>query len=437
MLATASAPGKVSRSKTSNAMLPWMIALGTVVVLTVGVIWRFEVLQRQTTPQTIAHGSGRRNAAHRADPVRTREQMMADWTARCKRDRSAFHIDTRSGSLSIEKSEKATAFDRCQRQPLGADGRRLRSLVANASSTSVECPFLMSVYDPEARGKHREFFQPDKASIAIRDTGAWLRRETALVQDLPSDSLIVDVGARLGWHTLVALSLGHRVIAFEPLPANKALLSHSLCLNHGLDERLSLQEVAVSEQNACTIASAQDEASLGILVCGAEQERAVRSGEGSAALAEVWKADSEERVPVQTSRLDSLLDDLDEQIDLLRIDCFGHELSVVRSGGDLFHVRRGGSSAAARLPPAYILSNFSPRHMALLGYQPIEYLDFFANRGYQVAIVNKNLEGIYTAASGSPKAHHVIKRNEFDTLIKEVWDTSVTLEMSLLDHISD
>ena len=58
--------------------------------------------------------------------------------------------------------------------------------------------------------------------------------------------------------------------------------------------------------------------------------------------------------------------------------------------------------------------------MALLGYQPIEYLDFFANRGYQVAIVNKNLEGIYTAASGSPKAHHVIKRNEFDTLIKEV-----------------
>ena len=78
MLATASATGKVSRSKTSNAMLPWMIALGTVVVLTVGVIWRFEVLQRQTTPQTIAHGSGRRNAAHRADPVRTREQMMAD-----------------------------------------------------------------------------------------------------------------------------------------------------------------------------------------------------------------------------------------------------------------------------------------------------------------------------------------------------------------------
>ena len=27
--------------------------------------------------------------------------------------------------------------------------------------------------------------------------------------------------------------------------------------------------------------------------------------------------------------------------------------------------------------------------------------------------------------------------DEIDTLIKEVWDTSVTLEMSLLDHISD
>jgi hypothetical protein len=108
---------------------------------------------------------------------------------------------------------------------------------------------------------------------------------------------------------------------------------------------------------------------------------------------------------------------------------------VVRSAGELFHVKR--SAGGSRLPPAYVLSHFSPSHMKMFGYDPIEYLDFFANRGYQVAIANKRVNDIYNAASGSPKAHHVIKRSDFQGFIKEVWEGSVTLEMSLVDHISD
>lgn len=50
------------------------------------------------------------------------------------------------------------------------------------------------------------------ASASIRASGRWARRESAIIQDLPSDSLVVDVGANVGWHTLVALSLGHKVI---------------------------------------------------------------------------------------------------------------------------------------------------------------------------------------------------------------------------------
>jgi len=49
------------------------------------------------------------------------------------------------------------------------------------------------------------------ASASIRASGRWARRESAIIQDLPSDSLVVDVGANVGWHTLVALSLGHKV----------------------------------------------------------------------------------------------------------------------------------------------------------------------------------------------------------------------------------
>eukprot|EP00961_Rhodomonas_salina_P231148 3122474-Rhodomonas_salina.2 len=47
----------------------------------------------------------------------------------------------------------------------------------------------------------------------------------------------------------------HRVLAFEPMSDNVQLLRHSLCLNPGLDERLELHEVALSENADCLLGS--------------------------------------------------------------------------------------------------------------------------------------------------------------------------------------
>ena len=64
---------------------------------------------------------------------------------------------------------------------------------------------------------------------------------------------------------------------------------------------------------------------------------------------------SPKRIHVETKRLDVLLEgeQIETQIDLLDIDMFEHELSVVRSAGDLFHAQRsaGGLAAAASIRP--------------------------------------------------------------------------------------
>ena len=54
-----------------------------------------------------------------------------------------------------------------------------------------------------------------------------------------------------------------------------------------------------------------------------------------------------------------------QAIDLMKIDVEGHELSVVRSGATLFERKRG------HVPPAYIISEFSPGAMDKLGYNPV------------------------------------------------------------------
>mmetsp|Transcript_29700 Transcript_29700/g.43479 ORF Transcript_29700/g.43479 Transcript_29700/m.43479 type:complete len:188 (+) Transcript_29700:336-899(+) len=134
--------------------------------------------------------------------------------------------------------------------------------------------FLMAVYDTQVSARHKTI---DGASASIRVTGRWARRESAQLNALPADSLFVDVGANVGWHSLVALSLGHRVIAFEALSANVQLINHSLCLNPGLAQRLTLKEVAVTDQAKCTITSSAEDGRHGILFCGNEQEVAMMS----------------------------------------------------------------------------------------------------------------------------------------------------------------
>ena len=134
-----------------------------------------------------------------------------------------------------------------------------------------------------------------------------------------------------------------------------------------------------------------------------------------------------------TARLDTLLQGETQQIDLLRVDSLGHELSVVRSASGLFQVQRHPDGRVRRLPPAYVITEFTPRAMERLGHSPVELLDFFADHGYQICVANNRLNDIWTPTSGSAKAHQVVRRSQFQAFLQEVYSGSVTLEMSLVD----
>ncbi len=57
---------------------------------------------------------------------------------------------------------------------------------------------------------------------------------------------MVDVGANFGWFSLLAASLGCRVLAFEPVPRFSAYFKYSLQRN-GLSPRVELREALVGE----------------------------------------------------------------------------------------------------------------------------------------------------------------------------------------------
>jgi len=50
-----------------------------------------------------------------------------------------------------------------------------------------------------------------------------------------NDVLFLDIGAQIGWHSLVAASHGFKVMAFEPMEKSQYLFRRNICFNRSLD----------------------------------------------------------------------------------------------------------------------------------------------------------------------------------------------------------
>ncbi len=99
----------------------------------------------------------------------------------------------------------------------------------------------------------------------------------ALPKELAPGSVILDIGAHIGYHALsfAALYPTCRVIAFEPNPANMERAQRNLALSPDLTARIRMMEVALSD-TAGTVAmsgssNVEDQTSSGSYIDGASK----------------------------------------------------------------------------------------------------------------------------------------------------------------------
>ena len=118
---------------------------------------------------------------------------------------------------------------------------------------------------------------------------------------LPERGVVWDVGANVGFYSLLAARKAAKVIAFEPLPENLAYLHRHVELNR-LEERIEVCPAAASDHNGTGLFS---------VVPGNPSEGSLRPY-GT--------------LPVRTVRLDSL----GTVPDLIKIDVEGNEHEVLR-----------------------------------------------------------------------------------------------------------
>lgn len=158
----------------------------------------------------------------------------------------------------------------------------------------------------------------------------WLGTADDAVRDLllgriPRDATVLDVGANVGWWTVpMARRLmpgGGRVVAFEPVPANRARLEWALAAN-GVASCVTVAPVALGEEAG----------EVAMWFKGAE----TGAGSGTAALV-TDGGESHLEVPVVTLDQWAIEHDL-TRCDLMKLDIEGAELMMLR-GAESFIAR--------------------------------------------------------------------------------------------------
>jgi len=255
-----------------------------------------------------------------------------------KREGSAAEFGS-DGSLQFIQSDVAQMwpFD-C---PLPAHAKWCDVTVGN--------PFSMAVYDNE-----------DIVSKSICDVGTWeLQHEDIVAMGKPGHAL--DIGANVGFYSLVLAAAGWNVTAFEPMVANAVLIEATLCKNPSFKPKITLNKVGLGAKNEhCILVSGDDNVGDGNMKCGADAENFHQSG-------------YHQRASMEVRRLDDILVEQNvKSIDFVKMVVEGFECNVIA----------GGQSLLTKFRPKMIQTEVWPK---MQGCLPHDYLASFAKASYKVA----------------------------------------------------
>jgi len=203
----------------------------------------------------------------------------------------------------------------------------------------------------------------------------------------PSTSeLVVDVGANVGYFTLMAAALGYDVVAIEPMGRNSAKLLASIARNPGFDRRVRVVSAAASFR-------AGDVVSLGAT-------HATNQGNGRIGahgevcecwLSMVWLClvTFEEQDHAVTVTLDDVV--RQRNVALMKIDVEGHEPAVLHGARHLLchHTVR------------YVVIELSSMEEGGEGCSPRRMLEFMEAVGYAISDVTPGAPRLTAAGASS------------------------------------
>jgi len=180
-------------------------------------------------------------------------------------------------------------------------------------------------------------------SLRLRRRPVYEPAETAILKrELKAGQTFIDIGAHIGYYTLLASSLVGEtgvVFAFEPSPENFGVLKNNI--RAAGSNNIFPVDQAVSGKTGSTL--------LYLNPKNTGDNRLFNPG------VQEWQ-----KIQVQTTRLDDFFSAYSGRIDFIKCDAQGHELSIIR----------GAAETLSRFPKVKMLVEFFPLGIKQNGDDP-------------------------------------------------------------------
>jgi FkbM family methyltransferase len=255
----------------------------------------------------------------------------------------------------------------------------------------LERAFLARVRSDVAHIDGHVMHLDSRDSLNLSVCGSFEPFETATLKSLvkPGD-VVIDVGANIGYYTLLFARItgadGH-VFAFEPDPANSALLAQNIAANgYG---NVTVESAAVSNRSGLVrlFLSPDDQV----------DHRLYDAGEGRTSV----------EVPCLT--LDELLGHYERPVSLIKMDIQGAEAAALEGMGSLLE----------RNPGVRIVTEFWPWGLHNAGFTPESYLNALRRRGFRLLELDEATQRVSAVNPEELYRRYTIHNKRFTNLLCE------------------
>lgn len=260
---------------------------------------------------------------------------FGDATKTALRGQSSIAIAARTLNTSVRQSHKVEAnlSVHSHENAVKYVHSNKTTSISNTSCVPAgmrKVPVLNGAFDMVVLGPN------DIVSQDIASTGYWEIRDPQDIASvaggvLPQSGTLLDVGANVGYYSLLFARRGYHVLAVEPMTTNRRALEASLCLNPDLQQFITIVPVAVGSlaetDMVCRVKStnAQINVGNGWMVCGKEAEKAPCAANDPLC----------EMVKVRT--IDSVLSEHQiAKVEVVKMDIEGHECEALSGGQSMF-----------------------------------------------------------------------------------------------------
>lgn len=252
-------------------------------------------------------------------------------------------------------------------------------------------PFVKSIYDyiypkiiperivlKEIQGNKMYLNLNDKIiSTKLFINGIWEETETNLIKNiLQRDMIVVDIGAHIGYYTLIAARLvgkNGKVYAFEPNPDNFTLLKKNVKENN--------------YKNVCLInkAISNKEGFLKLFI------NPESSGSGS-----IYEKDNNKNcINIKATTLDNSLKNI-KKIDIIKIDIEGAEILALE----------GMNNIIERNKDIKLIIEFNKEGIRKLGHEPIDFINKLKKFNFKIKVINEKSNSIIPIENNEAFCNH-------------------------------